>query len=156
MPGFQPPQVRSLELWDLQLGDKKPRNSHSEEKKWAILAVSPPSLAAFSSREAAKPVTFPEELEITKRSALFLDWPQFFAMCSWDFTLVVFKEKKKRSGSDSDKNFIKNKMKYLQHENPTFWSIWLPLITDCFDRRLAGILYTTLEEASPLTDMQLY
>lgn len=68
-----PPQVRSLELWDLQLGDKEPRNSHSKEKKWAILAVSPPSLAAFSSREAAKAVTFPEELEIIKRSASFLD-----------------------------------------------------------------------------------
>lgn len=68
------PQVKSLKLWDLKAEVKELRNSQRAKKKGNPGRFAP-SLAASSGREAAKAVTFPQGLEIIKRSASFLDWP---------------------------------------------------------------------------------
>jgi len=72
--GFQPPRTES-KPWDLQLRFKEPRNSHSERKKWATLAVLPLSLPALAAGKLPRLSRSPKSWKSKKEVLHFSDWP---------------------------------------------------------------------------------
>lgn len=96
-------------------GVKEPRNSHSEQMKWAILAVSSLSLAAFNSRETAKTVTFPEELEIVRKVLHF--WTRYSSSQCFHAISCLWYLKEKKRGLIQITTLLKSK-----------WNMTIPLL----------------------------
>ena len=70
--GFQPPRTES-KPWDLQLRFKEPRNSRSERKKWATLAVLPLSLPALAAGKLPRLSRSPKSWKSKKEVLHFSD-----------------------------------------------------------------------------------